>query len=192
MQNLNLNRPARAMLLLAIGTIVAASFTLPQTSEASTTVSAPTGRRAKVRKPRKAKAMQATPRTIAADRLEASAHNQINAYRASKGLPAIVWNDAIANQARQHSAAMANGQTAFGHDGFQDRVKGSGVTYQGAAENVAYNQGYSDPVTVAVEGWLKSPGHLKNIEGNYDTAGIGVARNAKGEIYLTQVFVRSR
>jgi uncharacterized protein YkwD len=192
MQNRNLNRPARALLLLATGAIVAASFTLAQTSQASTAIGAPTTKARKVRKPKAAKPAP-TARTIAAaDSLEVSAHNQVNAYRASKGLPAIAWNDAIANQARQHSAAMANGQTAFGHDGFQGRVQGSGVSYQGAAENVAYNQGYSDPVTVAVEGWLKSPGHLKNIEGNYDTAGIGVARNAKGEIYLTQVFVRSR
>ncbi len=150
------------------------------------------------RKPRKARtpkvtAPAAAPRTIAAaDSLEVSAHKQINEYRASKGLPALVWNEALAAQARQHSAAMANGQTAFGHGGFQERVQGSGVTYQGAAENVAYNQGYSNPAGEAVKGWLASPGHLKNIEGNYDTAGLGVARNAQGEIYFTQVFIRSR
>ncbi len=190
----NLNRPTRALLWLIVGAIVAVGFTVPQISHASTAIGAPTAKTRKVRKPKAPKASPAAaPRTIAAaDSLEVNAHNQVNAYRASKGLPALVWNDALANQARQHSASMANGQTAFGHDGFQERVKGSGVTYQGAAENVAYNQGYNDPVTVAVEGWLKSPGHLQNIEGSYDTAGIGVARNAKGEIYLTQVFVRSR
>lgn len=196
MQNRNLNRPARALLLLATGAVVAASFTLPQTSQASTVIGAPTAKTRKVRKLKKipkAATAAAAPRTIAAaDSFEASAHAQINQYRASKGLPALAWNAALADQARQHSAAMANGQTAFGHDGFDGRVKGSGVTYQGAAENVAYNQGYSDPVGEAVKGWLKSPGHLQNIEGDYDTAGLGIARNARGEIYFTQVFVRSR
>jgi uncharacterized protein YkwD len=124
--------------------------------------------------------------------LERAVHEQINRYRADQGLNALTWNDAIATQARQHSANMANGQTGFGHDGFQSRVQGTGLDYQGAAENVAYNQGSSDPVTVAVKGWIASPGHLKNIKGNYETAGIGIAQNAKGEIYFTQVFIRSR
>jgi uncharacterized protein YkwD len=196
MQNLNLNRPARVLLLLATGAIVITGLTAPQISHASTAIGAPTTKARKTHKLRKipkAASAAAAPRTIAAaDSLEVSAHNQINQYRASKGLPALVWNDALANQARQHSASMANGQTAFGHGGFQERVQGSGVTYQGAAENVAYNQGYSDPAGEAVKGWLASPGHLDNIKGNYDTAGLGVARNAQGEIYFTQVFIRSR
>jgi uncharacterized protein YkwD len=130
--------------------------------------------------------------TDSTSRLEQAAHNQINRYRASKELPPLKWSSAIAAPARQHSAAMASGQTSFGHGGFQARVKATGVVFQGAAENVAYNQGYRDPVDAAIQGWLKSPGHRKNIEGNYDTAGIGVARNANGEIYFTQVFIRSR
>jgi uncharacterized protein YkwD len=190
----NLNRPTRALLWLSVGAIVAVGLTVPQISQASTTIGAPTARKMrKLKKIPKAAAAAAAPRTIAAaDSFEASAHAQINQYRANKGLPALAWNEALAAQARQHSAAMANGQTAFGHDGFDGRVKGSGVAYQGAAENVAYNQGYSDPVGEAVKGWLNSPGHLQNIEGDYDTAGLGVARNARGEIYFTQVFVRSR
>jgi uncharacterized protein YkwD len=195
MQHLNLNRSARALILLAAGAIVAVNFD-PQVSQASASLTAPKPTQAKQRKPRRAPKpvapAQSSPAPVAANSLEQAAHDQVNQYRASKNLPPLKWNDAIAAQARQHSANMASGQTAFGHDGFQGRVQGTGVDYQGAAENVAYNQGYSDPVTVAVKGWLASPGHLKNIEGNYDTAGIGVAQNAQGEIYLTQVFIRSR
>jgi uncharacterized protein YkwD len=33
------------------------------------------------------------------------------------------------------------------------------------------------------------PGHRKNIEGPYEVTGIGVARNAQGEVYFTQIFV---
>lgn len=87
---------------------------------------------------------------------------------------------------------MASGRTGFSHDGFSDRVQGSGLTYRGAAENVAYNQGYSQPVDEAVKGWINSPGHRQNMEGNYDTAGIGIAQNAKGEYYFTQVFMKTQ
>ncbi len=124
--------------------------------------------------------------------LERDAHNQINAYRKSKGLTPLTWNDAIATQARKHSQNMANGQTPFGHNGFADRVTATKIVYAGAAENVAYNQGYAKPVDQAVKGWLLSPGHKKNIEGNYKLAGLGVAKNAKGEIYFTQVFINPR
>ncbi len=184
MQHLNLNRSVRALTLLAMSAIVAINFA-PQVSHANATLTAPKPTKPKFRRPSK------TPK-IAANQLEQTAHDQVNQYRASKNLPALKWNDVIATQARQHSANMASGQTGFGHNGFQGRVQGTGLDYQSAAENVAYNQGYKEPVTVAVKGWLDSPGHRKNIEGNYDTAGIGVAQNAKGEIYFTQIFIRSR
>ncbi|MER3590353.1 MAG: alkaline phosphatase, partial [Mastigocladus sp. ERB_26_1] len=37
-----------------------------------------------------------------------------------------------------------------------------------------------------------SPDHLINIKGNYNMTGIGVATNSKGEVYLTQIFIRNR
>ncbi|MEH1944720.1 MAG: CAP domain-containing protein [Nostoc sp.] len=121
---------------------------------------------------------------------EQSVFNQINNYRASQGLAKLTRNSAIDNQARIHSQNMANGTVPFGHTGFSERVRAIGISYRGAAENVAYNQGYSDPATKAVQGWLKSPGHLANIRGNYDKTGIGVVKNSRGEIYFTQIFLR--
>ncbi len=123
--------------------------------------------------------------------LEQSIFNQINKYRASQGLPALTRNSAIDNQVRLHSKNMANGTVPFGHNGFSQRLNATGISYRGGAENVAYNQGHSDPATVAVQGWLKSPGHLANIRGNYNLTGIGVAKNSQGAIYFTQIFIRS-
>ncbi|MDZ7993192.1 MAG: CAP domain-containing protein [Nostoc sp. EfeVER01] len=123
--------------------------------------------------------------------IEQSIFNQINNYRASQGLPALTRNSAIDNQVRLHSKNMANGTVSFGHSGFSERLNATGVSYRGAAENVAYNQGYGDPATKAVQGWLKSPGHLANIRGNYNLTGIGVAKNSQGAIYFTQIFIRS-
>ena len=122
--------------------------------------------------------------------LEQSVFNQINNYRASQRLPALTRNSAIENQARIHSQNMANGTVPFGHTGFSERVRAIGIPYRAAGENVAYNQGYSDPATIAVQGWLKSPGHLANIKGNYEKTGIGVASNSRGAIYFTQIFLR--
>jgi uncharacterized protein YkwD len=124
--------------------------------------------------------------------LESSILSQINQYRASKGLPALSRNSSIDGQSRNHSQSMANGSTPFSHQGLAQRIQATGIPWRGYAENVAYNQGHSDPATVAVRGWLNSPGHLRNIQGNYNQTGIGVAVNGKGEIYFTQMFMSSR
>jgi len=134
------------------------------------------------------KIAQSTINTVG---IEQSVFTQINNYRYSKGLPKLTLNSAIDNQARIHSQNMASGKVAFGHTGFQDRLKAIRISYTGAAENVGYNQGYSDPATQAVQGWLKSPGHLANIVGNYNLTGVGVASNSKGQIYFTQIFLRT-
>ncbi|AFY65488.1 CAP domain-containing protein [Geitlerinema sp. PCC 7407] len=126
--------------------------------------------------------------------LEQEVFTRINQYRTQKGLAPLSSNNAIAQQARSHSQAMANGSVPFSHDGFSQRVSAIGQTIavRGAAENVAYNMGHRNPAQVAVDGWLKSPGHRGNIEGNYSLTGIGIARNARGEYYFTQIFIRPR
>jgi uncharacterized protein YkwD len=124
--------------------------------------------------------------------MERDAFNRINAYRQARGLPALVWNEAIAIQARQHSQNMANGTTPFGHNGFAARIAATKITYASAAENVAWNMGYADPAKQAATGWFKSPGHETNIRGNFSLSAVGVARNAKGQVYFTQLFIRPR
>ena len=125
--------------------------------------------------------------------IEQKVHTQINAQRNKLGLPPLTINKNISDIARTHSQNMADGKVPFSHNGFQERVQAIGTTisYSSTAENVAYNMGYGDPATKAVEGWLNSSGHLKNIQGNYNLTGIGVAKNAKGEYYFTQLFIRN-
>jgi uncharacterized protein YkwD len=55
------------------------------------------------------------------------------------------------------------------------------------AENVAFGSSTAKEV---VDGWLNSPGHKKNIEGNYKLTGIGVARDQQAKLYFTQIFAR--
>ncbi|HEY9852115.1 MAG TPA: CAP domain-containing protein [Leptolyngbyaceae cyanobacterium] len=124
--------------------------------------------------------------------LEKAIFDQVNQYRKSQNLSALTLDSRISAQAKLHSEAMANGKVDFGHGGFEDRVKAiaKSIPYRSASENVAFNQGYSDPATKAVDGWLKSPGHLKNIQGNFDLTGIAVVKNAQNEYYFTQIFIR--
>ncbi|MGM3305012.1 CAP domain-containing protein [Anabaena sp. WFMT] len=124
--------------------------------------------------------------------LEKLVFEQINQYRVAQGMPKLTLNANISQQARIHSQNMANGIVKFSHHGFEQRVKAIPLSYNSAAENVAFNVGYSNPANQAVIGWLNSPGHLKNIHGQYKLTGVGVAINAKGEVYLTQIFLNTR
>ncbi|AKG20826.1 CAP domain-containing protein [Calothrix sp. 336/3] len=133
----------------------------------------------------------ATSENVKTTDLEKSVLEQINRYRIAHGLPALTINQNISRQARVHSQQMAEGQVPFSHDGFKKRVNAIPLRYQSAAENVAFNQGYNDPAAQAMLGWLNSPGHLSNIHGDFNLTGIGVAKNSQGEVYITQIFLRS-
>jgi uncharacterized protein YkwD len=123
--------------------------------------------------------------------LERAVYQQINEYRISRNLSPLTVNELISQQARMHSENMARGIVEFSHEGFQQRISAlkTTIAYRSAAENLAYNQGYADPATSAVAGWLDSLSHRQNIEGNYNLTGIGIAKNQQGEYYFTQLFI---
>jgi uncharacterized protein YkwD len=126
--------------------------------------------------------------------LEKQTFKLINEYRDRDGLPPLRWNDEIAGIARAHSRDMANGDVDFGHDGFQDRVdqmKGAIAGFEGAGENVLYTTQLDDGAERAVQMWLHSPHHLKNIRGDYTFSGIGVWRGKDGALYFTQLFLKT-
>ena len=120
-------------------------------------------------------------------------HQQVNQYRRSQNLPPLQLNAQISQQAKKHSENMAQDVVKFSHKGFEDRIKAleSDISYSQAAENVAQNMGYRDPVSQAVAGWIKSEGHRQNIVGNYNLTGVGIAKNQQGEYYFTQIFIRN-
>ena len=114
----------------------------------------------------------------------------VNLHRHSMGLTPVQMNTLESTVARLHSQNMASGKTPFGHGGFNDRAaylnkKMGPITL--VAENVASGQMSAREV---VDGWLHSPGHRRNIEGNFKLTGIGLARGSNGMIYYTQIFTR--
>lgn len=134
----------------------------------------------------------AEPSSLAA--LEQAIYQQINQYRQSRKLAPLQLDLRISEYARIHSERMASETILFSHAGFEERIQaiGNRIPYQQAAENIAVNKGNADPVKVAVQGWLKSPSHRKNIEGQFNLTGIGIAKNAIGEYYFTQIFLKKR
>lgn len=112
-----------------------------------------------------------------------------NKYRASKGLAPCLWHSGIARIAAEHAAQMASGAAPFSHDGFNIRVQAFPVSHcLSAAENLALNAGLADVAEAAVQGWIRSPGHERNLSGKYNLCGIGTARSANGTFYVTQLF----
>jgi uncharacterized protein YkwD len=125
--------------------------------------------------------------------LERQVFALINEYRQDQDLPALTWNDAIADAARGHSRDMAEGRVDFGHEGFSDRVghlRDEMGRVAGAGENVLYTDDPRDLARSAVTEWLHSPPHLHNIRGNFTYSGIGVWESSDGAVYFTQIFVR--
>lgn len=124
--------------------------------------------------------------------IERAIHNRINQYRSRNGLPPLRLDNRLSQMARTHSDAMAIGRVSFGHQGFESRGKAIQkiMGYSNIAENVAYSGGLNRPDLQAVETWLRSPSHLNNIEGQFDTTGIGVSLSPNGRYYFTQIFVR--
>jgi uncharacterized protein YkwD len=119
----------------------------------------------------------------------------VDAHRRQAGLDALAWSDGIAEQARAHSEAMAAGKAGFGHDGFQARADAIAGTLRlaKAAENIFRSSpGDEDLSALALARWRGSSAHRKNMQGDFAITGVGAARAADGEIFLTQIFVALR
>jgi uncharacterized protein YkwD len=126
---------------------------------------------------------------------ERRAFDLINRERASRGEASLVWDDELASMARQHSENMARDNflshtDRAGRD-TPARAAACGVCgWRALAENIAYNQGFDDPVAFAVERWMDSAKHRDNIlRAGFTHAGLGMAKAADGSVYFTQVFV---
>jgi len=121
------------------------------------------------------------------DSMEIQILQFVNEDRKQHGLAILQLNSMESSLAARHSHDMASGKVKFGHDGFNARARTiqKSLGSMEVGENVA-----SGPMTAreVVDGWLKSPGHKKNIEGDFTLTGIGYARDKKGDIYFTQIF----
>jgi len=125
--------------------------------------------------------------------LEQKVHDLVNEHRAAIGLEPLNYSKDIALVARQHSRDMARGSVGMGHEGAEERGRtlANRITYSEFGENVGANSHEaSSTAQAAVAGWLNSSGHRTNIEGNFDTTGIGIVHSGS-TFFFTQIFLKT-
>ena len=112
-----------------------------------------------------------------------------NARRAKAGLSPLALDPGLEAAAAEHARDMADRRKMShkGGDGSSpfERMKQQGYRYQAAAENVAY--GFDD-VDAVMAGWLRSPGHRRNILGHFTEIGDGRAIDKDGVSYWCVTF----
>eukprot|EP00474_Spongospora_subterranea_P002705 CRZ03163.1 hypothetical protein [Spongospora subterranea] len=109
-----------------------------------------------------------------------------NEFRATRNLPPLKWHQYLADIGADHSRDMASGKVAFSHVGFKERVAMYPMKSNMAAENLA-RVGGPDAAKAAVDGWINSPGHCKNLLSRTKWCGIGVVE-CSSQYMLTQLF----
>jgi uncharacterized protein YkwD len=119
----------------------------------------------------------------------------INKERGANGLKPLALDPILLRAARMHSDNMAT-KDFFNHvspDGktASERIKMCGMHgWRALGENIAYNQGFDDPVAFAVEQWMKSPMHRENMMNPmWSSTAVGIATAADGRIFFTELFL---
>ena len=134
---------------------------------------------------------QAT-RTQGTEIIERDLFDYANHERSAQGLPALRWDNALANAAQKHAAIMAQ-QGSLSHQfpgesSLPSRAAHSGVRFVWLAENVA--QGPSAQLIHAE--WVKSPNHRANLlDRDMDSIGIAVAER-DGQWFAVEDFSKAK
>ncbi len=112
-----------------------------------------------------------------------------NAERGRKRLLPLSLSPDLTRAAQVQAADMARrGKMAHrGGDGSSpfDRIRRAGYPFQAAGENVAYGFAGVDAV---MAGWMRSPGHRRNILGQFTAMGAGRAIAPDGVSYWCVTF----
>jgi len=115
----------------------------------------------------------------------------LNRERATQGLSALQWDDALFKAARQHALRMANlnmlEHQLPSESNLEGRLAEAGARFGAIAENIAFG---GSPKTIHA-GWMDSPGHRKNILDPRLTS-VGIAAvHGPGGLFAVQDFSQS-
>lgn len=133
------------------------------------------------------------PATV--DEAERRLFASVNRDRYAAGLPALVWDDALAQVARAYSDEMRRTKVVAHisptSGSAADRVRAANIRTSVVLENVARAYGVDE----AHQALMNSPGHRANLMSSVATQiGIGVAFgdgvSGRREMFITQVFTR--
>ncbi len=122
----------------------------------------------------------------------APALNAVNKFRAENGLPALK-SSALLNKASQFQSDEMAKATTMSHTiagELGPRVTAAGYQWSTVAENIAFGQrSYEE----AVEGWINSPPHRKNLlNPNVTEVGFAVTTGPDGRQYWTNILAAPR
>jgi uncharacterized protein YkwD len=125
---------------------------------------------------------------------EQAVFNATNTYRKAQGMPELQADQRLITIARLRSQDMAKRNyfahtTPDGSDVFAI-LRTRRIPFVAAGENLARNNyEMKKAPDVAMNGWIKSPGHRTNLlHPAFGRIGIGLAVAKDGKKYITQVF----
>lgn len=116
----------------------------------------------------------------------------VNVERAKAGLQQLTQNWELSRVARYKSQDMID-KGYFAHNsptyGSPFKMMESfGIRFSAAGENIAMGQ--QSPAQV-MNAWMNSPGHRNNIlSPSFTQIGVGLAKDKKGRMYWTQMFIK--
>jgi uncharacterized protein YkwD len=112
-----------------------------------------------------------------------------NEQRKLAKLKPVEANPLLFAAARKHAAEMAKRdklENEFDNVTLADRVQIEKYRFTYIGSNIAMGQRTAKQV---VEGWMKNEGHRDTmLTSGFTEIGVGVEKNAKGQLYWTQVF----
>jgi uncharacterized protein YkwD len=129
------------------------------------------------------------------EQLEQQCLEQINRQREARGVPILRFSPELLQLARYYSWRMAE-EKFFSHTDpegrtIRERVSEYGIKWQVLGENLAYSNGYVNPVAASLHGWMDSPGHRKNIlDSTFNYTAIGAWISENGTVYFTEIFMK--
>lgn len=126
--------------------------------------------------------------------LEQQCLDEINRLRKAKGLKAYEFDPELLDVARDYSRRMAE-EKFFSHydpegKNVRQRIEHASIRWRMIGENLAYSNGYINPVAASVHYWMESPGHRSNIlDPDFRLSAVGVWISSNGTVYFTEIFL---
>ncbi|MCL5964983.1 MAG: CAP domain-containing protein [Deinococcus sp.] len=134
---------------------------------------------------------------FAGSALELEVFARTNQMRLEQGLQAVEWDSLAYNAARGHAVDMLE-RNFFAHDTPEGitpgmRMEKAGVLEYETGENLALYENYTDEKipSLAVEGWMKSPGHRANLlKPSFTHLGVAVVRKGSRVVVVQNFLAR--
>ncbi len=127
--------------------------------------------------------------------LNGRVHSDVNDHRGALGKSKLPRHAGLDRLAQQHSEFMVRNRDkikgGLTHYGFEERAMAAQrlMGMSNVAENIATCSGsFSSPSSTLVGAWKNSAGHARNMKGNWDVTGVGVAVASDGTVFATQLF----